>query len=128
MHLRQPAVARLAESECPDALGQRALDAGPQPIEPPLFVTRQARSGRGQRFVRLTRVKRELASLRLRPRAQRLGGAGLTGGRTERGFYAGAAGFVLVFAPTPAVVGRGGAPALSLPTHPKRPQSPRPPP
>ena len=38
MHLRQPAVARLAESERAHALGQRALDAGPQPIEPPLFV------------------------------------------------------------------------------------------
>src|SRR4051812_14629316 len=117
MHLRQPAVARLAESECPDALGQRALDAGPQPIEPPLFVTRQARSGRGQRFVRLTGVKRELASLRLRPRAQRLGGAGLTGGRTEVDFDAVAARFVLVFAPTHAVLARGAAHALSLPIY-----------
>src|SRR4051794_31221130 len=117
MHLRQPAVARLAESECPDALGQRALDAGPQPIEPPLFVTRQARSGRSQRFVRLTGVKRELASLRLRPRAQRLGGAGLTGGRTEVDFDAVAARFVLVFAPTHAVLAGGAAHALSLPIH-----------
>src|SRR4051794_41915421 len=101
MHLRQPAVARLAKSECPDALGQRALDAGPQPIEPPLFVTRQARSGRRQRFVRLTGVKRELASLRLRPRAQRLGGAGLTGGLTGGGIWAVGARVVLGFAPTP---------------------------
>ncbi len=88
MHLRQPAVARLAESERADALGQRALDASPQLIEPPLFVTRLARSGRSQRFVRLTGVKRELASLRLRPRAQQLRGAGLTGGRTEVDFDA----------------------------------------
>ena len=38
MHLRQPAVARLAESERADALGQRALDASPLPIKPPLLV------------------------------------------------------------------------------------------
>src|SRR5215210_7105906 len=117
MHLRQPAVARLAESERADALGQRALDAGPQPIEPPLSVTRLARSGRGQRFVRLTRVERELASLRLRPRAQRLRGAGLAGGRTKVDFDAVAARFVLVFAPTRAVLAGGAAHALSLPIH-----------
>src|SRR3954452_2594518 len=115
MHLRQPAVARLAESERADALGQRALDAGPQPIEMPLFVTRLARSGRRQRFVRLTRVKRKLASLRLCPRAQRLREAGLTGGRTEVDFDAGAARFVLVFAPTHAVLAGGAAHALVLP-------------
>src|SRR3954447_23953152 len=115
MHLRQPAVARLAPSERADALGQRALDARPQPIEPPLFVTRQARSGRGQRFVRLTRVKRELASLRLCPRAQRLREAGLTSGRTEVDFDAVAARFVLVFAPTHAVLAGGAAHTLALP-------------
>src|SRR5215210_3111445 len=117
MHLRQPAVARLAESERADALGQRALDAGPQPIEPPLSVTRLARSGRGQRFVRLTRVERELASLGLRPRAQRLREAGLTGGRTKVDFDAVPARFVLVFAPTHAVLAGGAAHALSLPIH-----------
>src|SRR3954447_16537453 len=117
MHLRQPAVARLAESECPDALGQRALDAGPLLIEPPLFVTRLARSGRGQRFVRLTGVKRELASLGLRPRAQWLRGAGLTGGRTKVDFDAVAARFVLIFAPTHAVLARRAAHALALPIH-----------
>ena len=79
MHLRQPAVARLAESECPDALGQRALDAGPLLIEAPFFVTRLARSGRSQRLMRLTGVERELASLGLRLRAQRL-----RGGRPDR--------------------------------------------
>src|SRR3954462_4456570 len=115
MHLRQPAVARLAQSERADALGQRALDAGPQPIEMPLFVTRLARSGRSQRLVRLTRVKRELASLRLRPRAQRLRGAGLAGGRTKVDFDAVAASFVLVFAPTHAVLAGGAAHALVLP-------------
>src|SRR3954466_8950858 len=138
MHLRQPAVARLAESERADTLGQRALDAGPQPIEMPLFVTRRARSGRSldagpqpiemplfvtrrarsgrsQRLVRLTRVKRELASLRLRPRAQRLRGAGLAGGRTKVDFDAVAARFVLVFAPTHAVLAGGAAHALVLP-------------
>src|SRR3954452_11144437 len=117
MHLRQPAVARLAESERADALGQRALDAGPQPIEPPLFVTRLARSGRGQRLVRLTGVKRELASLRLRPRAQRLTGAGLADGRSEVDFDAVAPSFVLVFAPTHAVLARGAAHALVLPIY-----------
>src|SRR4051812_12159226 len=99
MHLRQPAVARLAKSERADALGQRAFDAGPQPIEPPLFVTRRPRSGRRQRLVCLTGVKRELASLGLRPGAQRLRGAGLAGGRTKVDFDAVAASFVLVFAP-----------------------------
>src|SRR4051812_18537017 len=117
MHLRQPAVARLAQSERADALGQRALDAGPQPIEMPLFVPRRARSGRGQRFVRLTRVKRKLASLRLRPGAHRLRGAGLTGGRTEVDFDAVAASFVLVFAPTHAVLAGGAAHALALPIY-----------
>src|SRR3954453_19895953 len=117
MHLRQPAVARLAESECPDALGQRALDAGPLLIEAPFFVTRLARSGRGQRLVRLTRVERELASLGLRPRAQRLRGAGLAGGRTKVDFDAVAARFVLVLAPTHAVLALGAAHALSLPIH-----------
>src|SRR3954467_39341 len=117
MHLRQPAVARLAESERADTLGQRALDAGPQPIEMPLFVTRRARSGRGQRFVRLTRVKRELASLRLRPRAQRLREAGLTGGRTEVDFYGVAPRCVLVCAPPHAVLARGAAHALVLPIY-----------
>src|SRR4051812_9552344 len=117
MHLRQPAVARLAESERADALGQRALDAGPQPIEMPFFVTRLARSGRSKRLVRLTGVKRELAPLRLRPRAQRLGGAGLAGGRTKVDFDAGAARFVLVFAPTHAVLARGAAHALALPIY-----------
>src|SRR3954451_14874840 len=115
MHLRQPAVARLAGAERADTVGQRALDAGPQPIEMPLFVTRLARSGRSQRLVRLTRVKRELASLRLRPRAQRLRGAGLAGGRTKVDFDAVAASFVLVFAPTHAVLAGGAAHALSLP-------------
>src|SRR5687767_12711121 len=100
MHLRQPAVARLAQAERADALGQRALDAGPLLIETPFFIMRLARSGRGQRRVRLTGVKRELASLGLRPRAQRLRGAALAGGRTEVDFDAGAAHFVLVFAPT----------------------------
>src|SRR3954449_8923446 len=117
MHLRQPAVARLAQSERADTLGQRALDAGPQPIEMPLFVTRRARSGRRQRLVRLTRVKRELASLGLRPRAQRLRGAGLAGGRTKVDFDAVAAGFVLIFASTHAVLARGAAHALALPIH-----------
>src|SRR4051794_291647 len=128
MHLRQPAVARLAKSERADALGQRALDAGPQPIEPPLFVTRRAHSGRRQRLVRLTRVKRELASLRLRPRAQRLRGAGLAGGRTKVDFDAVAASFVLVFAPTHAVLAGGAAHAPSLPNDPKRFQARGPPP
>src|SRR4051794_458302 len=109
MQLRQPAVARLAQSERADTLGQRALDAGPQPIEMPLFVTRLARSGRSQRLVRLTRVKRELASLRLRPGAQRLRGAGLAGGRTKVGFDSVAAGFVLEFASNHAVLARGAA-------------------
>src|SRR3954471_3500869 len=117
MHLRQPAVARLAESERADTLGQRALDAGPQPIEPPLFVTCLASSARRKRLVRLTGVKRELASLRLRPRAQRLGGAGLTGGRTKVNFDAAPARFVLVFAPTYAVLARGAAHTLALPIH-----------
>src|SRR4051794_41498178 len=125
MHLRQPAVARLAQSERADALGQRALDAGPQPIEPPLLVTRRARSGRGQRFVRLTGVKRKLASLRLCPRAQRLREAGLTGGRTEVDFYAGAARFFLVFAPTHAVLARGGTPPPGLPNHPQNLHTPK---
>src|SRR5690242_12346668 len=115
MHLRQPAVARLAESERADALGQRALDAGPLLIEMPFFVTRLARSGRSQRLVRFTRVERELASLRLRPRAQRFRGAGLTGGRTKVDLDAVAARFVLVFAPTHTVLARGAAHALSLP-------------
>src|SRR4051812_1275925 len=115
MQLRQPAVARLAESERADTLGQRALDAGPQPIEMPLFVTRLARSGRSQRLVRLTGVKRKLASLRLRPRAQRLREAGLAGGRTKVDFDAVAASFVLVFAPTHAVLAGGAAPPPSLP-------------
>src|SRR4051812_33447251 len=117
MHLRQPAVARLAESERADALGQRAFDAGPLLIEAPFFVTRLARSGRGQRLVRLTGVERELASLGLRPRAQRLRGAGLTGGRTKVDFDAVAARFVLVFAPTHAVLARRAAHALALPIH-----------
>src|SRR4051812_27703812 len=117
MHLRQPAVARLAKSERADALGQRAFDAGPQPIEPPLFVTRRARSGRRQRLVCLTGVKRELASLGLRPGAQRLRGAGLAGGRTKVDFDAVAASFVLVFAPTHAVLALGAAHALSLPIY-----------
>src|SRR3954463_7631723 len=81
----------------------------------PLFVTRLARSGRSQRLVRLTRVKRELASLRLRPGAQRLRGAGLAGGRTKVDFDAVAARLFLVFAPTHAVLARGAAHALSLP-------------
>src|SRR3954469_22272418 len=49
----------------------------------------------------------------------RLGGAGLTGGRTEVDFDAVAARFVLVFAPTHAVLARGAAHTLSLPIHPK---------
>src|SRR5215212_11101816 len=81
----------------------------------PFFVTRLARSGRSKRLVRLTGVERELASLRLRPRAQRLGGAGLAGGRTKVDFNAVAARFVLVFAPTHAVLAGGAAHALSLP-------------
>src|SRR3954464_11617527 len=117
MHLRQPAVACLAESKRAGAWGQRAFDAGPLLIEAPFFVTRLARSGRSQRLVRLTGVKRELASLGLRPRAQRLGGAGLAGGRTKVDFNAVAARFVLVFAPTHAVLARGAAHALSLPIH-----------
>src|SRR3954464_6244898 len=115
MHLRRAGVARLAEAERADAVGQAALDAGPQPIEMPFFVTRLARSGRSQRLVRLTGVKRELASLRLRPRAQRLGGAGLTGGRTKVNFDAVPARFVLVFAPTYAVLARRAAHTLALP-------------
>src|SRR3954451_10074413 len=115
MHLRQPAVARLAESERADTLGQRALDAGPQPIEPPVVARSEAGAGRGQGFARLTRVKRKLASLRLCPRAQRLREAGLTGGRTEVDFDAVAARFVLVFAPTHAVLAGGAAHALVLP-------------
>src|SRR4051794_38586856 len=94
----------------------------------PLFVTRLARSGRSQRLVRLTRVKRELASLGLRPRAQRLRGAGLAGGRTKVDFDAVAARFVLVFAPTHAVLAGGAAHALSLPIHPQRLQGESPPP
>src|SRR5215217_6375836 len=117
MHLRQPAVARLAEPERADTLGQRALDAGPQPIEPPLFVTREARSGRHKRLVRLTGVERELASLGLRLRAQRLRGAGLAGGRTKVDFDAVPARFVLVFAPTHAGLAGGAAHALALPIH-----------
>src|SRR3982750_3647169 len=83
----------------------------------PFFVTRLARAGRGQRFVRLTRLKRKLASLRLCPRAQRLRGAGLTSGRTEVDFDAVPARFVLVFAPTHAVLAGGAAHALALPIY-----------
>src|SRR3954468_20008433 len=83
----------------------------------PFFVTRLARSGRSKRLVRLTWVERELASLRLRPCAQRLRGAGLAGGRTEVDFDAVTASFVLVFAPTHAVLARGAANALALPIH-----------
>src|SRR4051812_24382684 len=115
MQLRQPAVARLAQSERADALGQRALDAGPLPIKPPLLVSGEARSGRHKRLVRRTGVERELASLRLRLRAQRLRGAGLAGGRTKVDFDAVPARFVLVFAPTHAVLARRAAHALSLP-------------
>src|SRR4051794_40244864 len=117
MQLRQPAVARLAQSERADALGQRALDAGPLPIKPPLLVSGEARSGRHKRLVRRTGVERKLASLRLRPRAQRLRGAGLAGGRTKVDFDAVAASFVLVFAPTHAVLARRAAHALALPIH-----------
>src|SRR3954467_15352658 len=115
MQLRQPAGARLAQSERADALGQRALDAGPLPIKPPLLVSGEARSGRHKRLVRLTGVERELASLRLRLRAQRLRGAGLAGGRTKVDFDAVARRFVLVLAPTHAVLARRAAHALSLP-------------
>src|SRR5215203_5941291 len=62
-------------------------------------------------------MKRKLASLRLRPRAQRLRGAGLTGGRTKVDFDAVAARFVLIFAPTHAVLARGAAHALALPLY-----------
>src|SRR3954451_25460178 len=74
-----------------------------------------ARSGRHKRLVRRTGVKRELASLRLRLRAQRLRGAGLAGGRTKVDFDAVPAHFVLVFAPTHAVLARGAAHTLALP-------------
>src|SRR5829696_7992882 len=62
-------------------------------------------------------MKRKLASLGLRPRAQRLRGAGLTGGRTKVDFDAVAARFVLIFAPTHAVLARGAAHALALPIY-----------
>src|SRR5215204_508992 len=62
-------------------------------------------------------MKRKLASLGLRPRAQRLRGAGLAGGRTKVDFDAVPARFVLVFAPTHAVLARGAAHALALPIH-----------
>src|SRR5215204_2995688 len=62
-------------------------------------------------------MKRKLASLGLRPRAQRLRGAGLAGSRTKVDFDAVPARFVLVFAPTHAVLARGAAHALALPIH-----------
>src|SRR3954447_3982730 len=50
-------------------------------------------------------------------RGRALREAGLTGGRTEVDFDAVAARFVLVFAPTHAVLARGAAHALALPIH-----------